>query len=196
MPKLIKLWWFPACLAALSAVLQFTGQRDLWQFDRAAIDGGAWWLLFTGNLVHLNTGHLALNLLGLSVIVLLVWHHLRTPQWLACFAISAAAVGVGLYLRDPELSYYVGLSGVLHGLLLAGIIIDVAKDPRGGWILLAAIVAKLGWEQWHGAVPGSEWAAGGTVVVNSHLYGAVAGAVVGVVILAWRTLGGSSRGRA
>ncbi|MEM7376909.1 MAG: rhombosortase [Pseudomonadota bacterium] len=186
MPALIKTWWFPLCIAVLSTGLQLADFRDAWRFDRAAIEGGAWWLLLSGNVVHLNLGHLGMNLLGLTVIVLLVWHHLRTPEWVLCFVVSALAVGIGLYLRDPNLNYYVGLSGALHGLLLAGVLLDLVDAPIGGGLLLAAIVAKLGWEQWHGAVPGSEWAAGGNVVVNSHLYGALAGAAVGLALLGWR----------
>lgn len=166
--------------------MQFSGQRDVWQFDRAAIHGGDWWLVLTGNVVHLSTGHLGMNLLGLYVIVLLAWHHMRSAQWIACFAVSAVAVGGGLYLRDPHLDYYVGLSGVLHGLLLTGIVLDIIEEPRNGWVLLIAISAKLGWEQWHGAVPGSAWAAGGNVVVNSHLYGAVAGVAFGLVVMGLR----------
>ncbi len=185
--SLLRRWWLPLGVAVLSTVLQLAGLRDAWQFDRALIASGDWWLLLSGNLVHLNTNHLLMNVLGLGVIALLVWPYLSTPQWLLCFAVSALAVGVGLYWRDTHLGYYVGLSGVLHGLLLAGVVYEVAVQPRSGWVLLIAIVAKLGWEQWHGAVPGSEWAVGGSVVVNSHLYGAIAGGLMGLVFVLRRS---------
>lgn len=183
MPALIKNWWFPLILAIACTTLQFAGLRDAWQFDREAIEAGEWWLLLSGNVVHLNTSHLAMNMLGLGVIATLVWHHLNSLQWFVCLVASFLAVGIGLYVRDTGLDFYVGMSGALHGLLLAGVIVDVAKAPRSGWLLLAAIVLKLGWEQLYGAMPGSEWAAGGNVVVNSHFYGAVAGAIVGIAIV-------------
>ncbi len=179
-------WWLPLCLCALCAALQFTGLRDTWRFDRDLIDTGHWWLLLSGNFVHLNTNHLLMNLLGVGVIAMLVWHYLNAVQWMLCLVVSALAVGAGLYFRDPDLNYYVGLSGALHGLLLAGLVMEVVRYPKSGWILMIAVIGKLGFEQWQGAVPGSEWAVGGKVVVNSHLYGAIAGLAVGAVFATTR----------
>ena len=54
--------------------------------------------------------------------------------------------------------------------------------------MLAVFVAgKLLWEQTVGPLPGSESSAGGTVIVNAHLYGAVGG-VLGALI-PWRRVG-------
>ena len=46
------------------------------------------------------------------------------------------------------------------------------------------VVGKLSWEQFDGALPGSESVAGGLVVVDAHLYGALAGALLGIVLIA------------
>jgi len=51
-------------------------------------------------------------------------------------------------------------------------------------ILLVLVVGKLVWEQLTGALPGSESIAGGEVLVDAHLYGAIGGAVIG----AWLVL--------
>jgi hypothetical protein len=42
-------------------------------------------------------------------------------------------------------------------------------------VICAVVVGKLLYEQLVGPLPGSESVAGGTVIVNAHLYGAVGG---------------------
>ena len=54
--------------------------------------------------------------------------------------------------------------------------------------VLLAIAAKLGWEQWGGAMPGTAALAGGSVITEAHLYGAVGGLLAGTVIPAMQRL--------
>ena len=67
--------------------------------------------------------------------------------------------------------------------ILAGAIADLKRYPWNASVLLIVVIIKLGWEQIYGAVPGSEAAAGGAVIVNSHLYGAIAGALIAIPLL-------------
>lgn len=176
-------------LAALIAVvcvgLQFMGLESILRFDRTGVDSGKWWLLLTGNFVHLGISHLLLNLAGLALIVALVWPNFNAAQWLLITLTSSVGVGVGLYLFDPNIRWYVGFSGTLHGLILAGTLADFRRFPLPALMLLILVCAKLGYEQINGPVPGSESAAGGAVVVNSHLYGAITGAIVGIFLILW-----------
>jgi len=91
--------------------------------------------------------------------------------------LSSLFVGGGLYWFNPELIWYVGLSGVLHGLFIAGGWQEYKHYGKSGALLLALIVAKLIWEQNMGAMPGSEAVSGGRVMVDAHLYGALSGGV-------------------
>lgn len=174
-----------ALIAVLCIGLQILGLETVLRFDRSGIDGGQWWLLLTGNFVHLGLSHLLLNLAGLVLIVALVWPNFNARQWLMITLISSLGVGVGLYLFDPDIRWYVGFSGTLHGLIIAGTLADFRRYPIPALILLVLVCAKLGYEQINGPVPGSESAAGGSVVVNSHLYGAITGAIVGLLIIGW-----------
>jgi hypothetical protein len=45
-------------------------------------------------------------------------------------------------------------------------------------VLLLLFVAKIGWEQATGAIPGSEAWISGQVIVDSHLYGAIWGGLI------------------
>jgi len=73
------------------------------------------------------------------------------------------------------------MSGLLHGLLVAGIIPRLRSLDIETGILLLLLIAKIGYEQFNGPVPGSETTSGGPVVVDAHLYGALGG-VLGAIL--------------
>lgn len=178
----------PAYLFALLLILfcaanQLLGFADSWRFDRQAISVGSFWLLLSGNFVHLGMNHLLMNMAGFILIVTLIWRRFNVWEWIILTIGSSLTVGLGLFLFDPKVLWYVGFSGSLHGLLIAGCLADLKYYPRSAALLLILVIAKLAYEQWVGPVPGSESVAGGSVVVNSHLYGAIGGAVIGMAIL-------------
>ena len=181
-------WMLPALIAMLCIALEIAELSDTLRYDRALVEKGSWWLLLSCNFVHLGANHLLLNLSGLLLIYFLLWPNYSTIEWLLLTLLSSIAVGVGVNLWSPELHWYVGFSGALHGLMIAGAIADIRRYPKSGSALLVLIIAKLIWEQLFGAVPGSEAAAGGSVAVDSHLYGAVCGAFFGVILTAIKLL--------
>lgn len=158
-------------------ILQWSGWNHSLQFDRSLIADGQWYRLVTANFVHLNTMHLVMNLLGLGLVMMFFASHLKWFNWLLLIVLSSFAVTGGIYWLNPEIWRYVGLSGVLHALFISGAVIEIKRFPISGWLLLAVLILKLGWEQINGAMPGSESMINGRVVVDSHLYGAVAGLV-------------------
>lgn len=152
------------------------------RYDREAIFSGELWRLLTGNLAHLGWSHLLMNLAGLILICILFGKRLNRLTWAVISLVSALFVTVGLLIFSPLTSWYVGLSGMLHGLLIAGIFANIARGYKLEYLLLFVIIGKLFWEQWQGPLPGSESLAGGNVVVNSHLYGGIAGLISGIYI--------------
>ncbi|MGB0865489.1 MAG: rhombosortase [Granulosicoccaceae bacterium] len=176
---MFKHYFLPLVIVLISAALEWGGLTEALQYDREAIQHGAYWRLLSGNLVHLGSNHLLLNAAGFALVAALVWRYYTQLEWLLIFTVCGLAVGVGLFFLVPELRWYVGLSGVLHGLLLAGACVEIQRYPQSGWPLLLLVVAKLIYEQVTGPMPGSEWAAGGSVVVQSHLYGGAAGLLMG-----------------
>ena len=173
-------------VAALCVALQGAGLVEALRFDRAAIADGAWWRLLSGNFVHLGAAHLGMNLAGLALVAVLVWERFDAAEWAATILLGSLAVGVGLYALNPDIGWYVGFSGTLHTLVVAGSIGDLRHYPRSAAALLALVAAKLVWEQLAGALPGSEATAGGRVVVDAHLYGALAGAALAPALLLHR----------
>jgi rhomboid family GlyGly-CTERM serine protease len=104
-------------------------------------------------------------------------------QWLVVTAVSIAGVDIGLWLFNPQIIWYVGMSGFLHGLLVAGVVKSFRTAPWESLIMGLVVLLKIVYEQLIGPMPGSEQSAGGSVVVDAHLYGALAGA--GIAAILW-----------
>ncbi len=170
-------------LAFICIALQYAGLADTLAFKRSLIANGQWWLLLSGNFVHLGANHLWMNMAGLALVVALVWKHFSYTQWLTLLLLCSLGVGLGIWFFNPEIQGYVGFSGALHGLIIAGSLADLRVYPRSAALLLILVVGKLTWEQFSGALPGSESVAGGYVLVDAHLYGAISGALIAPAML-------------
>ncbi len=170
-------WQVPLVFALAGVVAAAFGDdgRAVLRYDHPAIADGEYWRLLTGHFAHLGYQHLLLNLAGLLLVWLLVGRHHNTRQWYTVSATSIAIMGLGFWLLDADMRWYVGLSGLLHGLLLAGGISGIRSLPGESMVICAVVVGKLLYEQLVGPLPGSEAVAGGAVIVNAHLYGAVGG---------------------
>jgi rhomboid family GlyGly-CTERM serine protease len=165
----------------VSTLLQVFDWSESWRYDRALVEQGSFWLLVSGHLVHLNWSHWILNMAGLGIVVFFFSKHASFSQWLAVVLVSACVISVGLWFSLSEIRTYVGLSGVLHGLFLYGALREVRYYPVSGYVLLAVLIVKLGWEFFYGAMPGSEQMAGGRVLTEAHLLGAIGGVVVWLI---------------
>ena len=181
--KALRHWAVPVVIAIVAAVFELGGKpvRELLAFDRNGIAAGEAWRLLSGHFVHLGISHLALNLVGLALVWYLVGRQFTTVRWLFVAILSIVAMDAGFWWLNPELDWYVGLSGLLHGLLAAGLIVAVRERDREGLVIALFVIGKLAWEQWGGPLPGSEATAGGAVIVDAHLYGAIGGALAGIV---------------
>jgi rhomboid family GlyGly-CTERM serine protease len=150
------------------------------RYERSAILAGEFWRLATGHLVHSSVAHLLLNLAGLGLIASLFPRDYSLRQWLLILAASAASIDAGLVFYQPQLQWYVGLSGVLHGALAAGAVAWWRHETKLLALALSVIFgAKLAWEQVQGALPFSGDMA---VIVDAHLYGAAGGLVAALLI--------------
>lgn len=170
-------WWLPAGLICVALLLQFGGDpvRQWLAWSRADIATGEVWRLLTGHLLHLGWSHLALNAAGLALVWILVGDAFDPAGWGLVATASIVCMDIGFWLLSPQLQWYVGLSGLLHGLLAAGIAIGLMRRSRESQVLALLVAAKLAWEQVLGPLPGSEASSGGAVIVDAHLYGSLGG---------------------
>jgi rhomboid family GlyGly-CTERM serine protease len=160
------------CTLLALPVLGGAEVRDAGSFDRAAIGAGQWWRLLTAHFVHLDAGHAFLNGLGVVLMWALFARDYSPARWAAIYLFAALTISAGLWFLDPELEWYVGASGALHGVMTAGTLAHLRRRDLDGWILAAFIVAKLCYEQFAGSMP---FAGAANTIVDAHLYGAVGG---------------------
>jgi len=166
-------------LGVLALTVHLLGVDDALAFNRQLIEQGEIWRLVTCHLSHLNTTHLLENLAGLLLISVLCGTQYSTLAWLGITLFSATLIGSALFLINTSVEWYLGLSGLLHGFLVVGSTMQLYRKESSAiaWGVLLATALKVMYEQKFGPVPGSEQVMGGTVIVDSHLYGAIAGFV-------------------
>ncbi len=148
------------------------------RYDREALAAHQWWRLLTGHMVHLGYEHALLDVAGLTLMWALFARDYSWRGWLLILALSVAGIDAGLWYWSSTTQWYVGSSGVLHGVLAAGTCAHLRRREPDGWILAVFLVGKLLYEQVHGALP---LTSGGAVIVDAHLYGAVGGALAALL---------------
>ncbi len=141
---------------------------------RDMVAAGEWWRLWTGHLVHTGAGHLGWNLAALIILGLAACRTGLVWTAFIYLLLSMPLISGGLLLLLPELQWYAGLSGVLHG--LAALIL-VARPSPIAWLGLGLLAAKLMLEA-AGAwpVPDGRY----PVVTEAHALGFVFGLVAGL----------------
>jgi len=151
---------------------------DWLMFDRAAIDKGQIWRLFSAHFVHLSVTHMFGNAMGIVLLAYIAGRYLNNSLGLLLLTWCMLVVGLGLYWYADYLQRYVGLSGILHGLLLVAPFVSKFYSRRIAGCFLVVIVSKVIWEQSSFyddmAMVGI---IGGRVETNAHLLGTLAGLV-------------------
>lgn len=169
--------WAVLAIAATCLALAAGGDelRELGRYEREGLQNGEFWRLVSGHLVHLGFGHLWPNVVALLIIAALFADIFRNTDYVRTGLAASAAIDAGLYLIDPSVLWYVGLSGVLHGFVAAGAFALLMQRQTLGAVLAIALCAKLIFEQLAGPLPLTADSVGGPVVVAAHLYGAAGG---------------------
>jgi rhomboid family GlyGly-CTERM serine protease len=163
-----------ACALLLLPEIGGEAARLALRYERSALAAGEWWRLLSAHFVHLDAEHAILNSLGLVLMWALFARDYSPLRWLLIFFSAGLAIGVGLWFLNPEVEWYVGVSGALHGVMTAGTLAHLRRRDLDSVILAIFIVAKLAYEQFAGAMP---FADGASTVIDAHLYGAIGGLV-------------------
>ncbi|MGH8397285.1 MAG: rhombosortase [Gammaproteobacteria bacterium] len=182
-----RLW--PMLVIVVPCVLLALGGepvRSALQYDRWTILHGQIWRIFTGNFVHLGWGHLAEDMAGYVLLWLLFEDVLPGWRCPTLIVLGSLGVGIGLLLGDPDLRWYVGISGALNTLWIVGAMVMMSRRDWLGWVLAVFLLLKLIYEQIFGPLPFSVTTTGGPVVVDAHLYGTCAGVLLGLTVLIWQ----------
>jgi rhomboid family GlyGly-CTERM serine protease len=149
--------------------------RAAWRYDRSALLAGEYGRLLGAHLVHLGLRHLLYNAAGLALLWFMFARSWRPGQWLLILLTTVCAIDAGLWWLSPNVQWYVGASGLLHGVWAAGAWQALRQRDALGWLPALLLLGKLISEQWQGAslVVGDM-----PVVLAAHLYGAAGGVLL------------------
>lgn len=177
-------------LAIVVLALHALAPGDALEYQRGALARQPWRLV-TGHLVHLNWLHALVNAAALWIVARLYAPDLSAARQAIALAASALAISAALAWLHPDIEWYRGLSGALHGLFFAGAVTWLlAERPRRlGRLWMPALLFVGGWvkvvfeQPSSGAMPHADWL-GAAVVPQAHLAGAACGTVLGALFAA------------
>ena len=168
----------PVTLMLVVLMVYLSPLSQLLEFNRELIAAGEYWRVVTGHISHSNFYHLSLNGLGILLIWALHGEYYNTKQYALSISLLSLYCGASLYIFYPEISVYNGLSGVLHGLIVVGALIDCQKKMRTGYLLFVGIWLKIAWEQYTGPDESLGQLIDARVGIEAHLIGAISGIFV------------------
>lgn len=139
---------FPGTLSVLvcgigSAVASFAFDSSVARFGwHHGYTVEAPWQFITAHFVHLNAAHFGLNFIAAVLFGMVCDRLALSPQLLLACAVSMVCVCLGLEFGPWHIDWYVGFSGVLHG-MFAWLCLRLALSPaqEHWWGLRGAVVA-------------------------------------------------------
>jgi len=180
----VRKHWIPFLISTILIMFEIVGDIafNLLCYDRPSIDNGQLWRLLSGHLMHLSWSHLGINLAGLMFLWLLI-RDCVTPKefWLTIF-FSALIISLCLLDFNQEVLQYAGFSGVLHSIWVVGALLGIGAKHKEAYLLLTILAFKLTWEQLLGPLSTLIKISGGFIVVDAHLYGAIAGLMMTIML--------------
>ncbi|MCW9059855.1 MAG: rhombosortase [Gammaproteobacteria bacterium] len=165
---------------SLFATLLTVSGNDAWLYQRESLLSGQWWHLLTAHFAHANFAHWALNMAGLAIIAAIYRREATASSLITVTGVLTLWVSAALLLLHPELVWYLGFSGVLHGVFAYYALRAVLAGERVQLAALAMLGSKLAYEHGFGPASATQTLIGVPVVAEAHLYGAVGGFLIAV----------------
>lgn len=137
-----------------------------------------YWRWLTCNFVHFGWAHSLIDALGFALVSIALFYSIPIKRYLALLLFCCLAVGIFISILSPDILYYAGLSGAIHGLLIAGCLYAADFPIWTRLLVLIITTGKILQEQLPGydinpvnnlmPVP---------VAIDAHLIGAIAGLI-------------------
>lgn len=177
-PERLRHGSVPLLIAGLAVILQITAGPLPLRLDSTLVHVEPWRLL-SAHFVHLGWVHLGLNLAGLGLLWLLLGDTLKPLWWVSGVVALALGITLGLLLFSPTVTWYVGFSGVLHGLFAAAAIANLRRRTPLALAILGVLFFKLLVELTGEGGHLTAELIGGAVIMDAHLHGILLGLCYG-----------------
>jgi len=173
-----------ALLLSIGLVLALNLGGERWRlalrYERTDIAQYQWWRLMSAHWVHLSWRHAGLNCAGLALLWALFAREFPPRRWCWMLLFTIGVIDAGLWFLRPAVQWYVGASGVLHGVFAAGACALYRRGDGLGAALLLVLIVKLIYEQHAGT---SLFERDLPLVADAHLFGALGGLIGAFVTL-------------
>ena len=182
MPKRFKSLYATLAVVILVTVLLQVANgylNGIFTYHRANFISHLYYEWLTPNLVHFNWMHWLLNILNLIAIIIIFNKVWSSKKLLTIFAISSAFIMINLYIFNPNIKSYVGMSGVLYALAVYAALQNLKYDKLISLAVLLYVLMKLLFGDTVNHFMGVDVALSGLKVVREvHWYGAVIGVLI------------------
>jgi len=153
----------------------------LLSLERAKVSQGELWRILSSHFVHFGWAHTLMNLAAFLLCALALLERFSAPTLIALISFCCLAVGAGIYNLNPEYETYAGLSGAIHGFIIAGLLLNKRHAYWLNAIFIALVFAKIIYEHQAGyQATQLQSLLPVAVAYDAHLYGALAGLVFGI----------------
>jgi rhomboid family GlyGly-CTERM serine protease len=170
--------FFCIALSALMLALTASGISVFEALNLYAtkIQEGEVWRLLTANMVHFGWAHTLMNLAAFLLCCYAFFDRYPIQQFIFLLLISFLSVGLGIFFLNPLYTPYAGLSGAIHGLVAAGILLTREYPVWLRWSAGILLAGKLAHENsGYFEATGLQKIIGTQIATESHLYGALGG---------------------
>ena len=166
----------------LSAAAEYT--FPLLSLERIQVAQGQYWRLLTANFVHFGWAHTLMNLGAFLLCSFALLNEFSIKAFTALIVSCCLIVGICIYAFNPEYETYAGLSGALHGFIIAGLLANKRHKLWVNGVLIALVFAKVINENSPGYQSNElQNLLPVAVAYSAHLYGALAGLAFGLIHL-------------
>jgi rhomboid family GlyGly-CTERM serine protease len=134
--------WTLVISAFALIIFFFPTLGNLLIYDRAAIIHGEIWRLLTGNLVHFSITHLVYNLIAWLIAGTIIEFHGYRFFPALCLS-SSIFIGVTLFILEPELYFYAGLSGMVSAAVTYLCLHGIGEKGIWRWLCAATLTGLI-----------------------------------------------------
>lgn len=158
-------------------------------YVRTAIADGQWWRLLSGHFVHFTLYHAVMNAIGLLLVNAVLLYRQTLFLLLSVNLFLPVFISLGLWWFYQDIDQYRGYSGVLYGLIAAGLILEWKTNKGLYGIALVLVAAKIAYEQ----LPTYDVnylvaEIGVPVAIEAHLLGFLGGVAFALLVFAGLTV--------
>jgi rhomboid family GlyGly-CTERM serine protease len=174
--------WVPATMSAIALIVAvFLPETSSYLRYQADFDqSGEAWRLISAHFVHLDWPHFTLNVLGLWLLWLVVGKVFSTDQWVLVVVFLSISITASLKFWSSEVGWYVGLSGLLYGMLATGLVASIRTLKSPFTFLFILVLLKGLFDAVYGPLSLIDQTAY-RVVSDAHVYGIVWGTLLGLI---------------